>query len=93
MDGTQSNVQFTQEAYEDMSHEHLEELNRCDEYTKSLRILPTILQELHDTVGRLVVHRLLYFSCSKFESDCTLRWIHLNSVSTSTYHHTESILF
>jgi hypothetical protein len=47
-DGTHTVVPFTQDAYEDIYTEHLEELNRFDEFTKVLKILPSLLQELHD---------------------------------------------
>ena len=47
------NIAFKQDAYEPVFHEHMEELNKFHEFTKALKILPTILQELHN-VGRCV---------------------------------------
>jgi hypothetical protein len=34
--------------YEEVFNEHLEELNRFDEFTKALKILPNLLWELHN---------------------------------------------
>jgi hypothetical protein len=48
VNGTQYNIPFTQEAYRDIFQEHLEELNRFDEYTKSVKLLPSILQDLYN---------------------------------------------
>jgi len=37
-----------QDAYEDVYSKHLEELNRFNKFTKALKVLPNLLQELHD---------------------------------------------
>ena len=37
-----------QEGYKHIYNEHLQELNRFDQFTKPLGILPSLLQELHD---------------------------------------------
>ena len=42
-------------AYEDLFNEHLEELNKFDEFTKVMKILPAILQELHNE-GRCIIN-------------------------------------
>jgi len=48
VDGTHNNISFTQDAYEGVFNEHIDELNRFDEFTKALKILPNLLWELHD---------------------------------------------
>lgn len=53
-DGTRANIPFTQDAYEDLFNEHLEELNKFDEFTKALKILPALLWEIHDE-GRCAI--------------------------------------
>jgi hypothetical protein len=47
-------IPFSQDMYEDIFTEHLEELNKFHEYTKRLGMFPSILQELHDA-GRYVL--------------------------------------
>jgi Domain of unknown function (DUF6532) len=46
--GTHTVIHFSQDAYESVFSEHLEELNRFDEYTNALHVLPNLLQDLHD---------------------------------------------
>jgi hypothetical protein len=48
VDGTHTIIPFTQDLYEAIFTEHLEELDRFDEFTKAFKLLPTLLQELHD---------------------------------------------
>jgi Domain of unknown function (DUF6532) len=47
-DGTHTNISFTQDGYQDIFDEHLEELNRFDAFTKDLKIVPSLLWDLHD---------------------------------------------
>ena len=47
-DGVQTSISFTQEAYESVYHEHLEELNNFDKCTKHLKILPALLSEIYN---------------------------------------------
>jgi hypothetical protein len=47
-DGVQANIFFTQEAYESVYHEHLEELNNFHKFTHHLKILPTLLSEIYN---------------------------------------------
>jgi hypothetical protein len=47
-DGTHTNIPFTQDAYEDIFYEHLEELNRFDKFTEELKLVPSLLWGFHD---------------------------------------------
>ena len=48
LDGTHTIIPFSQDVYESVFTEQMEELNRFDEYTKALQVLPNLLQDLHD---------------------------------------------
>ena len=49
-DSMHANIPFTQDVYEELFTEHLDELNKFDEFTKAMKILPALLWELYDEV-------------------------------------------
>ena len=67
-DGTHANIPFTQDTYEDLFNEHLEELNKFDEFTKTLKILPALLWEIHDEGRCVIKHFSINPKCLMFSS-------------------------
>jgi len=51
--GSKIDIPFTAEAYKDVFREHLQMLDKFEEHTKEHKILPKLLQRLHDN-GRYV---------------------------------------
>ena len=49
VDGIHTTIHFTQDSYETIFSKHLEELDCFNEFTKVLQLLPSLLQDLHDT--------------------------------------------
>ncbi|KAH9972696.1 hypothetical protein BJV77DRAFT_1131087 [Russula vinacea] len=47
-DGTHTSITFSQDSYEDLFKEHLQELDNFDKFTKSLNMLPMLLWGLYN---------------------------------------------